>query len=89
MTINSQNEPLENRLVRGGKSENEARAIAENARSLSARRPSRDEPMNKDSLLMQPTENWEASDRRPPGRRAFFYPTPSYKQRYEEIDWNA
>jgi len=82
------NEQLENKLVLGGKSENEARAIAENARALSARRPSRDEPMDKDSVLMTPTEEWEKSDLRPPGRRVFFYPTPSYKQRFDEINWN-
>jgi hypothetical protein len=88
MTTSSQSAPLEQKLVRGGKSENEARIIAENITSLSARRPSRDEPMDKDNLLMQPVSAWEASDRRPPGRRAFFHPSPSYKQRYEEIDWN-
>jgi hypothetical protein len=75
-------------LVRGGKSENEATAIAERAAKIAGSRPERDTPMDKDSVMMQPVENWEASDKRPPGRRRFLFPSPRYKERYDEIDWS-
>jgi hypothetical protein len=44
-------------------------------------------PMDKDSPMLQPIENWEASDKRPPGEKLFFYPTKKWRENYERIDW--
>jgi len=51
----------------------------------------RENPLDKDNMLMQPTENWEKSDREGTcgnGRRQFFISSPRYKARFDEIDWS-
>lgn len=47
-------------------------------------------PMDKDSLLMQPLENWEESDKRPPGRKKFFHGgSKRFRENLAKIDWEA
>lgn len=52
----------------------------------------KDPPMDKDSMLMQPTDQWEKSDRDGTcgnGRRLFSPPSDRYKERYSEINWDV
>ena len=79
---------LAKKLVRGGMSENQAMATQERANSLLAGKPDRTKPMDKDNLLMQPTENWEKSDLRRPGSKVFSKPSPLFSQNYGRINWN-
>ena len=44
-------------------------------------------PMDKDSVMLQPTSQWDAIDR---GRRGKIVSTPSrrFRARWDEIDWD-
>jgi len=49
-------------------------------------------PMDTDNMLMQPSEDWEKSDRDGTcgtDRRLFFSPSERYKERYDAIDWGV
>lgn len=79
---------LARKLIHGGMSENQAQATQERANSLLAGKPDRSKPMDKDNLLMQPTENWESSDKRRPGAKVFSYPSDPFQAGYERINWD-
>ena len=78
---------LARKLIHGGMSENKALATQERASSLLAGKPDRT-PMDKDNLLMAPTEQWESSDLRCPGEKVFSYPSDSFQTGYERINWD-
>jgi len=46
-------------------------------------------PMDEDTPLIQPLDNWDEVDRRGPGKRLFFAPGDTrFKERYDLIDWS-
>ena len=46
-------------------------------------------PMDKDSLMMQPTENWSKVDRKGKwGDSVLSYPSRKFRERYDLVDWS-
>jgi len=46
-------------------------------------------PMDEDTPLIQPLDNWDEVDKRGPGKRMFFTPgSARYKARFDLIDWS-
>lgn len=47
----------------------------------------KDPPMDKDNLLMAPTEEWDRTDRKSSWTKVFSKPTRAFKLNYDNIDW--
>lgn len=75
-------------LTKQGVSENTATALIERIEPLRGKKPEPDTPMNKDSLMMQPVDNWDRIDRKGEwGGRILSLPSPAFRENYGHIDW--